>query len=113
MATDHFKKQLEAILKVQLEGNAPSGGNEPKRTGKAFVAKKATPMMFFPPPPPPPGAGKPVVPGVVPGAVAAVGGGAPVAHNNDSWNYFIALKIDSLVPLGQLLENIESVSSHF
>jgi hypothetical protein len=110
MANDHFKKQLEAILKVQIEGrDGTTGGGEVHSTGKRFVAKKAAPMMFFPPPPPPPGAGKPVG-GVPIGGVPAMGGaGIPATNSTNEWTYFIALKIDSLLPLGQLLENIESV----
>lgn len=108
MANDHFKKQLEAILKVQLEGNNPSAPDPNRKPGKPFVARKGPTQMFFPPPPPPPGAGKGLPPSVAAiGGVPAVGGGSGVPDNN--WTYFIALKIDSLLPLGQLLENIEGV----
>eukprot|EP01127_Copromyxa_protea_P019133 TRINITY_DN6134_c0_g1_i2.p1 TRINITY_DN6134_c0_g1~~TRINITY_DN6134_c0_g1_i2.p1 ORF type:complete len:123 (+),score=22.39 TRINITY_DN6134_c0_g1_i2:331-699(+) len=107
MASNEFKNRLEAILKVQMGGNQT--GSEVNRTGKTFVAKKSPQMMFFPPPPPPPGAGKPVG-SLPPGAVSAVGGfGA--ATTVDEWTYFIALKIDSLLPLGQLLDNIGGVHS--
>ncbi len=109
---DVFKSRLEAILKVQLEERDGTENTAQRQPGKAFVAKKPPPMYFPPIPPMPGGRGGPPVPGgvsIMPGMVGI--SGAPVNVYATEWTHYIALKIDSLVPLGQLLENIEGVSN--
>jgi len=103
---EHFRNTLEAILKVQLEGR--DGSSDSLGTGKKFVAKKPPPMYFPPIPPGPGGRGRGFPP---PGGVSALGGTSYSLPSNVDWTYFVALKLDSLVPLGQLLENIEGVQN--
>jgi len=81
--SNDFQAKLNAILKVQMDERNAGGGGQVTPLGKPFVAgaKKSSILLPFARPP-------------------SAGGG---------FHFLIALKIDSLVPLGLLLENIGSV----